>query len=144
LLGGLNVNEVLIWPPDLFAYSSYILMVKTILKTMPPLTLACWAYLSRAIKDGHFCNGQKLNLGDLLCNQDHLQLEPEYCRKLWRVSQSVLTLHAISDLASLRFGIDADTSRSPAMTVAEKLLLGKYPHIGSTSVGGTLSTVLIV
>lgn len=27
LLGGLNVNEVLIWPPDLFAYSSYILMV---------------------------------------------------------------------------------------------------------------------
>jgi hypothetical protein len=115
--------------------------LQTILKKMPPLTLACWAYLSRAINDLHFCNGQKLNLGDLLCNQDHLQLEPEYCKKLWRVSQSVLTLHAISDLASLRFGIDADTSRSPAMAVAEKLLLGKYGHRGSTNVGGTLSTV---
>src|SRR5688572_24532144 len=119
----------------------YSRRLQTILQNMPPVTLACWAYLWRAINDRDFCNGQELDLGELLCNQDHLQLQPEYCQKLWRVSQAVLTLHAISDLASLRFGIDADTSRSSAMTVAEKLLLGKYGRKGSTNVGGTLSTV---
>lgn len=115
-------------------------LLETILENTPPLLLACWAFFYNETVNDKSQQGGLPRLGDLLCNQDHLQGDTDYCDRLWRIFQALLTLHAISDLASLEFGIRADPSRSSALLLAEKLLFGKYKIEGSMNLGGSLST----
>jgi predicted amidohydrolase len=136
-------------------------LLNIVLNFTPPVLLACWAFFFRQITNENFYKGCKLHLSDLLCNQDDLQKDSEYLNKLWPISQSLLTMHAISDIASVKFGLEADTdlhSKSgkldletvedgdkpfPALNFAEKLLFGRYKGLYEDTMffsGGSLST----
>jgi hypothetical protein len=112
------------------------MLLETILENTPPLLLACWAFFHvQSTKKRFYEKNGVLRLSDLLCNQDDLQAQTGYCGRLWKVAQSLLTLHAISDLASLKFGIEANPGDNRALAFAEKLLFGKIQRSG-----GSLST----
>ena len=111
-------------------------LLTTILENTPSLLLACWAFFYVESTKPDFGGRQGvLRLSNLLCNQDDLQTDNGYCDSLWRVAQSLLTLHAIADLASLKFGIEADPRDNQALVFAERLLFGKLHRTG-----GSLST----
>lgn len=111
-------------------------LLETILNNTPPLLLACWAFFYvESTKEPFYKQKEVLRLSDLLCNQDDLQVDKGYSDQLWKVAQALLTLHAISDLASLKFGIEADPRNNRALVFAEQLLFGKLHRSG-----GSLST----
>lgn len=115
-------------------------LLKLVLNKTPPLLLSCWAFFYREITRPDFHENRTLRISDLLCTQDHIQGERAYCLKLWRVSQALLTLHAIADITSLQFGIKADTTAEPALGFAEKLLFGRFKEHPRMHLGGSLST----
>jgi hypothetical protein len=88
----------------------------------PLALMACWAFLHKEITTPLAKTGKKLAVTDLLCNQDHLNATD--CQHLWPISQALLTLHAIADVASVNLGITAEPS-GPADRFAEQLLFGR-------------------
>jgi hypothetical protein len=115
-------------------------LLEILLTNTPPLLLACWAFFYKEINNDKFANHCPLQITDLLCNQDDVQESEGYCKSLWRVSQAVLTMHAISDVASEGFGLKADAEKNPALEFAEKLLFGRLKYDPDVHVGGSLST----
>lgn len=115
-------------------------LLEIMLKNTPPLLLACWAFFYRQVNDPKFDDGCSLKIADLLCNQEHIQSRTDYRQKLWRVSQALLTMHAISDVASEYFGLKAETGNSSALEFAEKLLFGRLKGHPEISIGGSLAT----
>lgn len=114
-------------------------LFKFVLNNTPPLLLACWAFFYREGTRRDFYQESTLRISDLLCTQDYIQGKADYCGRLWRVSQAVLTMHAVADIASLQFGIMADPAE-PADKFAEKLLFGRLKEHPSMHTGGSLST----
>lgn len=115
-------------------------LLKLVLENTPPLLLACWAFFYKEVTRPDFHDNCTLRISDLLCTQDHIQGEETYCEDLWRVSQALLTLHAIADITSLQFGIKADTTAEPALGFAERLLFGRRKEHPKMHIGGSLST----
>jgi predicted amidohydrolase len=111
-----------------------------VLRTVPPRLLSCWAFFYKAATDSKFDKEAPLRISDLLCNQDHIQRQGSYCKRLWRLSQALITMHAIADVASLQFGIAAQPEGNPAFEFAEKLLFGRLKEHPDMKVGGSLST----
>lgn len=118
-------------------------LLANLLKFTPPLLLACWTFFYKQINEKNFA-GKKcpLQITDLLCNQDHLQKDEKktYLDELWKVAQSLLTMHAIADIASQGFGIAANVGENKVLKFAEKLLIGRIKYSEKTKVGGSLST----
>lgn len=115
-------------------------LLEILLRNTPPLLLACWAFFYREITDEKFKKACKLQITDLLCNQDHLRPEKDYCQRLWKVSQALLTMHAIADVTSEKFGIVESTEGSGALQFAERLLFGRLKYDPTVHVGGSLAT----
>jgi hypothetical protein len=115
-------------------------LLDILLNNTPPLLLACWAFFYKQITNENFENQCQLQVADLLCNQDHLQRDKGYCDRLWDVSQSLLTMHAIADVTSVQFGIVADTGESGALRFAEMLLFGRPKYNPKYDIGGSLAT----
>lgn len=105
-----------------------------LLKYTPPLLIACWAFFYNKVNEKVERNNckYKVQIAQLLCNRDDLQLSKEYCLELWEISQSLLTMHAIADICCTGWGIQtADEPNNRAQWFAEKLLFDK----------GSLSTI---
>ncbi len=106
-----------------------------LLKNTPPLLLICWAFFYNELNCETFygTDDQALNVSDLLCNRDEIQINLEQKKRLWRVCQSIFTLHAIADICCTTWGIYPveEPEKERARWYAEKLLYDK----------GSLSTV---
>lgn len=111
-----------------------------ILTNTPPLLLSCWAFFHKEATRPDFHDNCTLRISDLLCTQDYIQSNKSYCESLWKISQALLTMHAIADIASVQFGITADTSKEPALEFAEKLLFGRHKENSKMHIGASLST----
>ncbi len=100
-----------------------------LLKFTPPLLIACWAYFYNQITDYNFYenkDNRKMEISDLLCNRDDIQINSILKEKLWKVSQSLITMHAIADICCTKWGITAkDDKNKNAKWFAEKLLFEK-------------------
>lgn len=107
-----------------------------LLKNTPPLLLAIWAYFYNQVTDKKFYSESSppfytkenccLNIADLLCNQDHLQAESSFKSRLWCISQSLLTMHAIADICCYGWGLESAANKSnSAQQFAESLLFKK-------------------
>jgi hypothetical protein len=118
--------------PDEAQKQEHQTLLKTILANTPSLLLACWAFFYNETTTENFSGtGDVLRVSHLLCNQDELQINSPYCDRLWKVSQALLTLHAIADLASLEFGIQANPDND-ASRLAEELLFGENGREGGS------------
>ena len=111
------------------------ILLGVLLKNAPPLLLVCWGYFYNELDCDDFY-GEKdrsLDVSDLLCNRDEIQMDPEHKDRLWRLAQSIFTLHAIADICCTGWGIHpvGDSRSERARWHAEKLLYGK----------GSLSTI---
>jgi hypothetical protein len=110
-------------------------LLPIILRNTPPLLMALWAFFYNEVMKEDYPN-TTIDILDLLCNQGRFNEETTDCKKhrsrLWKISQALLTMHAISDIAGDSFGITAKISNTQrANKFAEKLLFGK----------GSLSTI---
>lgn len=107
-----------------------------LLKNAPPLLLACWAYFYDEVTREDFYSGEPgrtLDVSDLLCNRDDIQTNSAHKTQLWKLSQSIFTLHAIADLCCTTWGIYPvdEPNKIKGKWYAETLLYDK----------GSLSTV---
>ncbi len=101
-------------------------LLEIVFKATPPEVLACWAFFYREVMRKNFHNNSRLRISELLCNQDEIQTNAAHCERLWKVSQVLLTMHAISDTASVRFDItDSDSENDLATKFARELLFGR-------------------
>ena len=107
------------------------------LERTPSLLLGCWAYFYNKVTDVDFYDDPnkpgELRISELLCNN-----EESVGEDLWLIAQSLITMHAISDIACERWGlhcISTEKNQIPAnkrsQFFAEKLLFTK----------GSLSTI---
>ena len=116
-------------------------LLKILLRNTPAMLLACWTFFHKQITKRDFHNGHPLQIIDLLCNQDDVQGNKDYCDKLWNVSQALLTMHAIADIASEGFGLKTEATANPALKFAETLLItGRQKYHSSIYDSGSLST----
>jgi len=115
-------------------------LLRIVLTNTPPLLLSCWAFFYKEVTRPDFHDSCTLRISDLLCTQDYIQSEKDYCEKLWKVSQALITMHAIADIASVQFGIKANTGGHPALEFAERLLFGRCKEHPKMYIGGSLST----
>ncbi len=118
-------------------------LLRIVLTHTPPLLLACWSFfyheVTRESKEGG-----KLRITDLLCNRDDHLRNHFYRNRLWNVSQSLLTMHAIADIASAGFGVSESASTAKkAFKFADRLLFGRAKGVYKDQMffsGGSLST----
>lgn len=99
-----------------------------LLKYTPPLILACWAFFYNQIEIKRDEKKFPLNISDLLCNRDEIQLCDQSQEELWKLCQCIFTLHAIADICCVTWGIypvDEKTSENSAQWFAEMLLFDK-------------------
>ncbi|HEX8195785.1 MAG TPA: hypothetical protein VF571_06200 [Pyrinomonadaceae bacterium] len=112
-------------------------LLKILLKYTPGVLIACWAYFYNEVNNPHFYQPDKVKFmrtSDLLCNQDGLQQNEDLKNRLWYITQALITMHAIADIACTGWGIkekDKDGKTNKAKELAEKLLFRK----------GSLSTI---
>jgi hypothetical protein len=75
-----------------------------LLKFTPSLLIACWAFFYNEVNE-KLENGYELPISKLLCNRDDIQNDKKECEKYWKISQALITMHAIADICCTTWGI---------------------------------------
>ena len=115
-------------------------LLRIVLTNTPPLLLSCWAFFYKQVTRPDFHDNYTLRISDLLCTQDYIQSQQSYCKKLWKVSQALLTMHAIADIASVQFGITADTTERACVEVCGRIVIRKAEGTSQNARQRSLST----
>ncbi len=108
-------------------------LLDILLNNTPPILIACWAFFYNKVNyyDVEGVEKVKLSISKLLCNRDDLQTTNE-CSELWKIAQSLLTMHAIADICCTKWGIrTVEKDNYKGQWFAERLLFDK----------GSLSTI---